>query len=139
MNKSQAPKAYTQRMKPPSLLLRLSVALGITAMLLFDLVIWQHHRFNELPVWIWGALALSLAVLFSQWPQHSRLPVLRRVPQGWRVGMTMGLSMFLLSLVDHALPRPDWFLAIFMGLGTGLFMGYFWNQSYAAKRERNTP
>lgn len=122
-------------MKSPSLPLRILGALVPTVILLADHQ-WRGQSQAALPRWAWGALALAVVILLSQWPQRSNLAALRRVSLGWRVGMTMGLFMFLFTLADHASLRPDWFSALFMGLTIGLLFGYIWNQSYAFKRSR---
>ena len=126
---------YTERMKPPALLLRLLSALILAAILVLDHQ-WRGQSFAQVPVWAWAALSLAVVVLLTQWPQRSTLPALRRVPLGWRVGLTVGLSVFLFTLADHALPRPDWGSAVFVGLTVGLFVGYVSNQSYAFKHKR---
>ncbi|TSA84623.1 hypothetical protein FNU79_10335 [Deinococcus detaillensis] len=127
-------------MKPPSLLSRLLIVLGLVALLLFDLLVWQHHRLSDLPLWIWGALGLSLVILVSQWPQHSNFAGLRRVPLGWRGGMTVGLFIFFFYLADHPLPSPHWGFALAAGLFTGLASGYFRNQSASAQAiQRENP
>lgn len=122
-------------MKLSSLQLRILVALVLAAVLLLD-HLWWPQPLTELPLWTWGALALAVVIFLTQWPQRSNLAALRRVPLSWRVGMTMGLFMFLFTLADHAAPRPDWFFALFLGLTTGLLFGYVWNQSHVFKRSR---
>lgn len=122
-------------MKSPPLHFRLLGALVLAAIFLVGHQ-WGGQSLAEVPLWAWGALALAVVVLLTQWPQQSNLAALRRVPPGWRVGMTTGLFMFLFTLADHALPRPDWFFALFMGLTMGLIFGYIWNQMYTFRSSR---